>query len=502
MASIGSSNSSKEGSGSGSGSGSVSSNMSRAQILTHPGDYFFVNPRTTMQDADLTQLLTAVQAQNITIVGPFTTDNYAFAAQQVRTAGEAGEYSCGDIITPDFFDEDKMNYTMNYIILRVSERGSQHSMVTQHGGRNFTTNAFVILRDLNRMVTIRAAIVQKSEQESSVPLKNHEYFKFVDKKEAEPFLYIEGLCANRAAGRGAGMQLMDKVHASAFTANKQERVIYQGCKLSALVYVIQFYFNKFSYRFRKACESDPAQYEDLNRDINKLPRLRNDDEAKFATGWLKLLINLTEAGFNTEVSKSTAERILSLRDGAGIIIYNDDDDPDAVDVIPVERLKRYVQAFSRAGWDDQGYTMYFCFYHNPTLGIPCPRASPVTKMIIDEAGSHVGSGRQAAQKQRAANLKALGVGVVQGGRKRRRRRRTKKRALKKKHRRTRRRRKRKTRRKRRGGKHKKPSRKHCKKLRHQHRQLAHGLHRVSQAINVQCGMHGGYSYTGTSESSK
>ena len=92
MASIGSSNSSKEGSGSGSGSGSVSSNMSRAQILTHPGDYFFVNPRTTMQDADLTQLLTAVQAQNITIVGPFTTDNYAFAAQQVRTAGEAGEY--------------------------------------------------------------------------------------------------------------------------------------------------------------------------------------------------------------------------------------------------------------------------------------------------------------------------------------------------------------------------------------------------------------------------
>ena len=79
--------------------------------------------------------------------------------------------------------------------------------------------------------------------------------------------------------------------------------------------------------------------------------------------------------------------------------------------------------------------------------------------------------------------------ATRGGR--RRRKRTKKRALKKKHRRTRRRRKRKTRRKRRGGKHKKPSRKHCKKLRHQHRQLAHGLHRVSQAINVQCGMRGG-----------
>ena len=81
--------------------------------------------------------------------------------------------------------------------------------------------------------------------------------------------------------------------------------------------------------------------------------------------------------------------------------------------------------------------------------------------------------------------------ATRGGRRRRRRKRTKKRALKKKHRRTRRRRKRKTRRKRRGGKHKKPSRKHCKKLRHQHRQLAHGLHRVSQAINVQCGMRGG-----------
>ena len=49
---------------------------------------------------------------------------------------------------------------------------------------------------------------------------------------------------------------------------------------------------------------------------------------------------------------------------------------------------------------------------------------------------------------------------------------------------------RKTRRKRRGGKYKKPSRRHCTRLRHQHRQIAHSLHRVSKAINVQCGMHG------------
>ena len=215
---------------------------------------------------------------------------------------------------------------MNYIILRVSNRGSRHPMMTQHGGRNFTTNAFVVLRDLNRMNNIRAAIEQKTEQDSSVLLKNHEYFSTIHKKEAEPFLYIEGLCANRAAGRGAGMELMDKVHASAFTANKQERVIYQGCKLSALVYVIQFYFNKFSYRFRKACNSDPAQYDGLNRAVNTLPRLKDDDEAELKANWMAFLVALTQAGFNAEVSKRKADRILSLRDDASFV-YHINDDP-------------------------------------------------------------------------------------------------------------------------------------------------------------------------------
>jgi hypothetical protein len=257
------------------------------------------------------------------------------------------------------------------------------------------------------------------------------------------------------------------------------------------VYVIQFYFNKFSYRFRKACDSDPAPYDGLNRAVNTLPRLKDDDESEYNAKWMRYLVALTEAGFNAEVSKRKADRILSLRDDASFTIYNDDpedEDGEGVDIIPVQRLKRYVQALKRLGWEDQGYTMYFCFYHNPTLGIPIARPSKITADILTAYRASIGRQpmRKAAAKQRAANFAGTGG---KGGR--RRRKRTKKRALKKKHRRTKRKRKRKTRRKRRGGKHKKKlSRGHCKKLRHQHRQLAHGLHRVSQAINVQCGMHG------------
>ena len=88
------------------------------------------------------------------------------------------------------------------------------------------------------------------------------------------------------------------------------------------------------------------------------------------------------------------------------------------------------------------------------------------------------------------------------GGKRRRRKRTKKRALKKRHRRTRRRRKRKTRRKKRRGGKKRLSRKQCHSLKQKHTKMTHQLHRAGQAIRVQCGMHGGYSYTGTAESSK
>ena len=96
-------------------------------------------------------------------------------------------------------------------------------------------------------------------------------------------LYIEGLCANRAAGRGAGMHMMDLVHRIALDTGPD---IYQGCKLSALVYVIQFYFRKFSYRFRKGCYGDGAtknltaeQLRHLNNMVLRLPRLPEDDAA-------------------------------------------------------------------------------------------------------------------------------------------------------------------------------------------------------------------------------
>ena len=459
-----------------------------------PGLYFYVNTMTTT-DQNLQRLLTTVNN-----TGAFTnisTDQseYRWACKQVRKAGGNTGYACGGVIGPNFFDEDKMLYTINYVILLITPRdkssmGTSSAIKARSGVTPVATHGFVVLRDLTRVTNgIFPAIARKKKQKA---YPGSEYFEqLITHLTDEPMLYIEGLCANKAAGSGAGMQMMDLVHRIALDTGSD---IYQGCKLSALVYVIQFYFRKFSYRFRKGCYGDGAtknltaeQLRALNNMVPRLPRLPEDDAAYGHTPWLEFLKLLSVSGFNAQTTQEQAARVLTLRESS-IEMFDGDGE--------MYEVSRIIEALKNLGWEDQGYKMYFCFYNNPQFGIDTyAYSTPFTQQIIQAARSTAGlnPARKSATGVAKVTQQVQGPTTTQqvqgmlkqsmGGRKRRIKR-TKKRALKKKHRRTK-RRKRKTRRRRRGGK-RKLSHKKCKILRHQHSKLTHHVNTVGEALRVQC----------------
>ena len=407
-----------------------------------PGLYFYVNTITTPQDGNLQRLLTTVQATNTFASIALDRASYAWACRQIRQAGGNTGYACGDVIGPTFFDEDKMLYTINYVILLISPRdkssmGTSATMKAKSGITPVATHGFVVLRDLTRVSDgILPAIVQK---ESQPAYPGSVFFgKLKDYLKNEPMLYIEGLCANRAAGRGAALGMMDLVHQIAFGTGPD---IYKGCKLSALVYVIQFYFNKFSYRFRKGCDGDGAtknlsadHLRHLNNMVPRLPRLPEDDAAYDYTPWVEFLKLLSVSGFNAETTHDQAAAVVRLRDYP-IEMYDADGDWMYV-------TSRVIESLKQLGWGDQGYQMYFCFYNDPLFGVNTfASATPVTQQIIQSYNAAMlkHPARKSATGVAIATRQVLGPTTTkqvrslqkQGGR----RKRTKKRALKKKHRR-------------------------------------------------------------------
>ena len=467
------------------------------------GFYFYVNKITTPNDQHLQRLLVAVGN-----TGSFTnisTDQseYQWACTQVRNAGGNTGYACGGVIGSNFFGEDKMLYTINYVILLITHRdessmGTSSAIKARSGVTPVATHGFVVLRDLTRVTNGIFPAIEQKNQQNAYP--GSEYFEQLKAYLTdEPMLYIEGLCANKAAGRGAGMHMMDLVHRIALDTGPD---IYQGCKLSALVYVIQFYFRKFSYRFRKGCYGDGAtenltaeELRHLNNMVPRLPRLPEDDAAYDYTPWVEFLKLLSISGFNAQTTQDQAARVLTLRDSHREM-FDEDGDIYAV-------TSRLIEALKKLGWEDQGYKMYFCFYNDPLFGVNTfAYSTPFTQQIIQAARRTAGlnparksttgvtratqsvQGPTTTQQVRGMLDKSTKGRPKQGGRKRRRKR-TKKKALKKKHRRTKRKRKRKTRRKRRGGK-RKLSHKKCEILRHQHSKLAQSLNLVGKALRVQC----------------
>ena len=466
------------------------------------GLYFYVNTITTPTDQNLQRLLGAVGN-----TGSFTISTnqseYQWACTQVRKAGGNTGYACGGVIGPNFFDTDKMLYTINYVILLITPRdessmGTSSAIKARSGVTPVATHGFVVLRDLTRVTNGIFQAIEQKKQQKAYP--GSEYFEQLKAYLTnEPMLYIEGLCANKAAGRGAGMHMMDLVHRIALDTGPD---IYQGCKLSALVYVIQFYFRKFSYRFRKGCYGDGAtknltaeELRHLNNMVPRLPRLPEDDAAYDYTPWVEFLKLLSISGFNAQTTQEQAARVLTLRDSP-IEMFDEDGDIYAV-------TSRLIEALKKLGWGDQGYKMYFCFYNDPLFGVDTfAYSTPFTRQIIQAARRNAGlnparesatgvtraiqsvQGPTTTQQVQGMLKQSTKGNPKQGGRKRRRKR-TKKKALKKKHRRTKRKRKRKTRRKRRGGQ-RKLSHKKCKILRHQHSKLTHHVNMVGRALRVQC----------------
>jgi len=463
----------------------------RAMFLNEPGTYFFINPNTTpIETAEqqakisaLTQSLTALRTEGKLKHIWYDREQWSWAVQQVRAKSTDGSYACGTTIGPGFFDTDKMAYTVNYIILFVSAKPGKGKGIPN------STNGFVVLRDLSRMDDIRNLIIHPDPTQLTTLQTNfgknverHKYLSSIITIPMEPYIYIEGLCVNSqipSVPRGTAINLMDLVHEIIFRTGQE---FFLGCKLASLVYVMQFYFNKFSYRFRYGCGPDstvqriasskggqsPAE---LNRVLNTLTRMPHDDDAWDDKAWNTFLQHLIHSGFNAEVGPEQVEIVQRLRNQP---LFDDDGDKSILD--------RYQELFNRLGVQDQGFNMYFCFYNNPTLDITVShRISPYTLSIINVWRAQV---RRAPARKAA--LKKPPSGYKAGGDRKRRRKRTKKRALKKKHRRTKRKRKRKTRRrKKRGGKHK-LSNKKCKMLKHRHSKLTHHVNVVGKALQVQC----------------
>ena len=134
------------------------------------GFYFYVNPRTTAMDHNLQRLLTQVSAAGVVV--STAQSEYDWACTQVRTAGGNAGYACGSVIGPGFFDTDKMLYTINYVMLKITRRqessmGASSAIKAKSGITPVATHGFVVLRDLTRVSNgIIQAITHRERQEA------------------------------------------------------------------------------------------------------------------------------------------------------------------------------------------------------------------------------------------------------------------------------------------------------------------------------------------------
>ena len=316
-------------------------------------------------------------------------DDWTFACRQVQKAGEYGKYPCGDAMPSSFFDGDKMAHTINMIILYVGKRSGTKQLRRKR--EKYATYAFAVIRDLRNVSIIRNRIeTVKSREEFG----GSEYFDSLMKGPAkikeENCLYTEGLCAASEAGKGRGTKLMDLIHILAYYSG------YDGCKLSALSYVIQYYFNKFSYRFRKGCEEGETPIINrLNNEVNKLPRISGDEiieeevaETTEDRPWPRFIQSLTNAEFNPEVGAEQGKTLDSLRN----FIFTNEDDDDLIST-------RKAEIWERLGMLEQGFKMYFCFRNNPLMGVIQGRPTPFTQFVVMEEEENEDRGWKKVKKK-------------------------------------------------------------------------------------------------------
>tara|TARA_Y100000389_G_scaffold205035_1_gene262256 strand:+ start:21084 stop:23090 length:2007 start_codon:yes stop_codon:yes gene_type:complete len=331
------------------------------------------------------------------------------------------------------------------------------------------------------------------------------------------YLYIDTICSHPTAGKASrrqpqnslgdyptinnvvgkdiynkapqspGMELVDMTNIIGYycrVPNKPLAHLYSATKLSSLIHVIKFYYQKFGFRFYSTSDKgitwkEYSEQDSIDKTTNTLPRLKDD-------GWAGLpeyqeLMTKINKDPNTVPAFGDLHKDFSWRNQWS------EDWERAVQKSSIntdELLERTEDRLERVGFDDQGFTMFLIYdrkfmekYSEQYLNNNIPVydkgskqgqsrfSNPTIKILSDEYEIF---------KQSFENMKNNPVTVdfsetnspkttfcnkfgctVQGGgkrkrkktRKRRRKKRTKKRALKKRNRKTKRRKKRRRRKK-------------------------------------------------------
>lgn len=275
-----------------------------------------------------------------------------------------------------------------------------------------------------------------------------------------------------------GMELVDMTNIIGYYCRGTSPLahLYSATKLSSLIHVIKFYYQKFGFRFYSTTDKgktwkEYSEQDSIDETTNTLPRLTND-------GWAGLpkyqeLMTKINKDPNTVPAFGDLHKDFSWRNQ-----WSEDWEHavQKTSINPDELLERTEDRLERVGFDDQGFTMFLIYdrkfmekYSEQYLNNNIPTydtgskqgqsrfSNPTIKILSDEYEIF---------KQSFENMKNNSVTVnfsdtdspkkgtvcntfgctVQGGgkrkrkktRKRRRKKRTKKRALKKRHRRTRR----------------------------------------------------------------
>ena len=207
------------------------------------------------------------------------------------TRDNKGRNLCGEAMdTEAFFGHDDMRTKCQYIILCS---GGPANSGFSPDGTDWTgkTLGFICITDLREVIQERLYDIDDNSDEPDVA----HYHIDNDGDEVihgEDYLYIDGLCSNV---RGMGVQLMDKVIEMCF-----HNQALRGVKLSALPYVIKYYWNKYCFRFRPGddicgpnciklsgrCQHLPQNYQSINNIVNALPTAPSgldEDGRKFRT---------------------------------------------------------------------------------------------------------------------------------------------------------------------------------------------------------------------------
>lgn len=286
-----------------------------------------------------------------------------------------------------------------------------------------------------------------------------------------------------------GMELVDMTNIIGYYCRGTSPLahLYSATKLSSLIHVIKFYYQKFGFRFYSTTDQgktwkEYSQQDSIDKTTNTLPRLKEDGWAGLHE-YQELMTNINKDP-NTVPAFGDLHKDFSWRNQWS------EDWERAVQKTSIntdELLERTEDRLQRVGFDDQGFTMFLIYdrkfmekYSEQYLNNNIPVydkgskqgqsrfSNPTIKILSDEYEIFKQSFENMKNNPVTVNLSdtnspkrntvcdAFGNNcTVQGGgkrkrkktRKKRRKKRTKKRALKKRNRKTKRRKKRRRRKK-------------------------------------------------------